>query len=297
MKKNIKSVTVYRKELVVNHLDEDGFEWKNSKYSHTEFDPGGNAILEMKFFKSGEVEEKYEYAYDENGRIIEEKEYLDESNVAEHRTIERNGEGKATRDTLRYQDGSEEITEYIYNQEGRLTGKITRNEDGEIEKQENYEYVNGLLAKKTESEYGEPVSDETYRYHDNGKVKERIRHNEGEEAVFVNTFDPEGRIMEAKRYDTGNKLLGRTSYTYDESGKPARITEESKGGISVTEIGYDHIGNAVTETEKDREGNVIHSAERSYNDNNDVVESIVFVNHRGRAVNQHYILKYEYEYF
>jgi hypothetical protein len=98
-------------------------------------------------------------------------------------------------------------------------------------------------------------------------------------------------------YSKKDELVAKTIYSYNESGKIISVVEQTPYGKNVTSIGYDDNENAVEQVEKNEEGVINNSAKRTFNDNHDVVESEVFINMQGRAVNQHYILRYEYEYF
>ena len=295
MQKKVKSTTLYRHDLVIKDINAKNAEWESYKYSYTEFDKDGKVILETKYLDDGEIEEKYEYLYNNNGKLIEEIDYMDEDEVATRKKYSRDDSGKITEAKLLYQDGTEDTTLYIYNDSGKLIEVKTIDEYDEVDKYEKNKYENEKLVLKELYEYDELMQKDDFFYHNNGKIKKTSRWTAENELTHENFFDGSGNFTGSKILRPQGEVLARTENKIEE-GRIIEITEHSTRGVISTKITYDDKGNAVLQEEKDEEGNVLNTAQRSFNDNNDVIETKVFIDFRGRAVNQQYILKYEYQY-
>jgi len=296
--RKIKSSTLYKYDYVAENIHAEESEVKVSKYSYSEFDKNGNMILEMKYDSSGEIEEKYENKYNEKGNLIEEISYLDEDEIAEHKTYERDEKGKIIKSFVHYQDGTKDTIGYKYDGEGNLTEKITVDSYGEIESKEMAQYKDGKLILNEKYEYDELMKNETFELDDSGNITEQnVWSAEKENVTFRNTFDEKGNLLEQRQYNDNEELTGKAGYYYDDNGKLIKITEETPYGQNTTRISYDERGNAIEQIETNKEGEVNNSVERKFNENNDVIETQVFIDFHGQGISQQYVLKYEYEYF
>lgn len=296
MEKKVKSVTLHKTDFVAGDVTAETLSEKTYKYSYTEFDAAGNPVKEIRYNQGGGIEEKYEYGYDENGKRISETDYLDEHEIAERKKIIRDEKGDIISVEVHYQDGSVDTTTYSYNQEGKPVEKTTTNDEGEVEMKEVNEYDMGKLVKKEQTEEGELILRETYHYREDGNIESSARWTLAEDILFENKFDKKGNIVESKKYDEDRNLLGVTRYDIDENGKVTGMAEETGFGITRTSIEYDESGNPVKQEELDPEGNLLSRIERKFDENGNVTESRVFIDFMGRAVNQNYLIRYEYEY-
>ena len=67
--------------------------------------------------------------------------------------------------------------------------------------------------------------------------------------------------------------------------------------IAVTIFEYDEHGNAVVQEERNEHAEINSRIVREFDKEGNVTESEAIFDHHGMARNQHYVLKYEYEYF
>jgi YD repeat-containing protein len=297
MKKKIKSTTVYRINTVVRDLTASDSEAKAHKYSYSSFTEDGRLLTEERYNDEGEVEEKYEYRYDDQGRLLEEITYLDEDMLAEHKTYERNGDGTVVKAFKHYQDGEKDTIDYKRDRSGRLVEKVTIDSYGEVEAKEVIDYSDKRVTDRKIYEYDELVLEESYDYDDEGNMTEHTKWTvEDENARFRNVFDPQGNLIQAMKYDLKGNLLSIVKYRYVDN-KLVGIIDENQYGTNTTTLIHDDRGNPIEQAEVDQDGELNNKATRKYNENNDVTEAEIFINTKGRGVNQHYILKYEYEYY
>jgi hypothetical protein len=119
---------------------------------------------------------------------------------------------------------------------------------------------------------------------------------EDEDSKYINIFDSNGNLAKALKYSSKDKLLSKVEYEYEDNILKAFV-EESKFGKDTTRFEYDASDNPVKQTETNKAGEMNNQATRKYNKNNDVTETEVYINLHGRGPDQHYLLKYDYEYF
>lgn len=270
---------------------------KPQKYSYSEYDPEGQLIQEMRYNEEGEVEDKKVNTYDESGWLVEEISYLGEEDMAEHMAYERDAAGKVTKAFKIYQDGERDTIHYNRDEAGNLIEKITIDSYNEEEAREIIDYENNKIMLRKRYEYDELLLEESFSYDPDGNMKTHTKWSaEDENARYESTFDSQGRIMGIQKLTLKGKQLSQVTYHYEKEQLTA-IVEKDAQGENTTNIVYDGQGNAIEQTEVNKQGGINNRAVRTYNENKDVVSSEVWIDFHGRALNQHYILTYEYTYF
>jgi hypothetical protein len=71
--------------------------------------------------------------------------------------------------------------------------------------------------------------------------------------------------------------------------------EETTSGIEITYTGYDSKGNVILQEEKNEDGELLSSIERTYDSSNRPLTTSVFSQKPGQQVPQHYRIRIEYE--
>jgi hypothetical protein len=99
------------------------------------------------------------------------------------------------------------------------------------------------------------------------------------------------------KYDDNGKLLEKNLYTYDDKNNLIETIEETPYKKITTQIVRDEAGNAITQKEFNREGNLNHDVERDYDEFGNVTEVRSFVSGSGQRPDRKYILRYDYEFF
>jgi len=297
MTKKIKSITVFKSDHQAGKpavANED----KGYKYSFAEMNANGDVILDMKYNTAGVADEKSIRLFNENGQLIEEFYYIQEDEIADHSTYQTDENGNIIREVKHYADGTKDTIDYSYDLQGNILEKITTDSENEVEAKEIYTYQNNKLTEKKEYEFGELVGKESIRYDDSGKSIENSKWQmDGESHRNKYTWDESGRLEKILTYNKANKLIAKILYSYNDGNKATEIEEETLHGRTITTLRYDEHGNVVEQTETNREGGINNTVSRKFNEQNDVIETRVFIDLHGTGINQEYTLKYEYEYF
>lgn len=168
-----------------------------------------------------------EYDYDENGILIEEREYSSTGELTYRRAYTLDDQGRVASSLVTEADGSQYTQKFSYDEAGRVTLRQS--------------YQNGVVT-----DYGE------YSYDDHGNQLTVKAYYDGELAMdysFSYTYDGSGNILMREEYLDG-ELVSRVEFSYDEKGREA-------GSVS-----YDPEGGIMTRTEstwEDRTETVIYS--------------------------------------
>ncbi|MCB0821870.1 MAG: hypothetical protein KDC09_04185 [Bacteroidales bacterium] len=297
-KAKIKSTTLHKYDIIYPNGPDGEPSQTGYKASFTEFDENENIIREVKYRPNGKPDERFEATYNQDGFLIEEKSFLDEDEPAEHKTYERDENGKAVKMFRHYVDGSKDTINFFYNADGMPIKKETIDSYKELEAVEERTYSGDKLLSRKVTEYDEVVLDEKLEYDNEGNLSKQTKWSiEEEDITWVNHFNAKGSLVKSQKYGPKNKLLAVSEYIYDDKGLLTKIKEESGYGKSETELEYDEKGNATLQRELNEQGEINSEVNRQYNEQGQVSETEVFMNMHGQAVNQHYILKYEYTYF
>lgn len=298
MSKKIKSTTLTKYDYLAKNIHAEEIEVKGWKYSYTEFDDKGNTTLEIKYDLNGKVEDKTKNKYDKHGYLVEEVTYLDGREIAEHKTYERDAEGNIIKAFKHYNDGTKDTIEYEYNPDGELIKKTIIDSYGEVEAIETFKFKNGNIILNEKYEYDELMSKDIFVYDEKGNITENEKWTEDDGSVkFKSFYNENNNMVKELIYNKDEKLVAKSEYSYNNNNKITEVVEETPHGTNITKIKYDDKGNAIAQVEINKAGEVNNSVERKFNENNDVIETKVFIDFHGRDINQEYVLKYEYKYF
>ncbi len=276
MSRKIKNETVYR----INHVPGEEIDLQqefDAKHSYHEYDQAGNLLLEIAYTQDGDIADKVEYRYDAAGRLMETLVYGDNDEILERKEVIRNPDGNIYREITHYLDGSADIQEYFYNDEGWLTGIIVKDDEDEPEYSEKYYYEGKNLIKVERfDEEDELIFTQEDEYEDGVLRSRRIfSAEEAEPFTLVVDFNPAGRREQERRYDSNEKLVERNVFEHDETGRVARMTEENKQRKNTTEFEYDQHGNVLRQVETDLNGELNHEVLRTYNDDGELIITTV----------------------
>jgi len=297
MAKKVKSINLIKNDYFPTQSPSKKTRSTEYKYSTTEYDKNGNVVLELKFNSNHELEDKYVNKYNDAGILVDEKHYLSFKEIAEHKTYELDAKGKIQKAFKHYNDGSKDTIQYTYDSNGNLKEKITIDSYDEVEAKDVFEYEHQKLVKQESFEYDDLIAKNTFVYDPDGNLIEESSWTEDDNTRRSNSYDENGNLEKVLFYNKKDELVAKTTYTYNEEGKIVGVKEETPYGNSSTVITYDENGNAIEQIEMNEQGEINNSAKRKFNDNNDIVETEVFIEMHGKGVNQQYVLRYEYEYF
>jgi YD repeat-containing protein len=286
MSKKIKSITLFKNDLISHRHSPEESDPKGYKYSYSEMDESGHLLLEVKFNDAGELEEKDVYTFDNEGKLKEEISFLSDEEIAEHKTYEYDSQGLVQQVFKHYADGSKDTIQYEYDGNGNVSVKTTTDSEDEIEAKEIFEWDNKNLIRKEVYEFDELKWKEINTYDTKGNRIEvsKWSQEDGNSRTEI-FFNDQNDIVKTLEYNNDNKLVSKTIYTYDEKARLANA------------VLYDERGNAIEQTETNASGEINNRAVRKFNDANEVVETSVYIDLHGKGLNQEYLLHYEYEYF
>jgi YD repeat-containing protein len=295
--KKIKITKATRFDYTIESFQDEEIKIVENPAYYREYDENGNLTEETIYGPGGYISEKYSFVYN-NGKVAEQKTWLDETTVAEHQFFEYEGD-KLVKIITKYEEGYSDETRLEYDDKGRLVSKITFDDGEEGEKQLTEYNGNGQTTIKYD-EYGNKESEETTETDDKGNVTYRkiIDFNEETEEETRYEYDSSGKIT-GEEHSGNYEGAGRTVENfYDEKGRLIKtITKTTDGNQTILEIGYDENGNEITQVEKNDAGELNHTVKRNYDENGNVVDTEVEIFNHGYDMDQHYVIKYEYVYY
>jgi antitoxin component YwqK of YwqJK toxin-antitoxin module len=300
MKSKIKSISLHKFDYVLKDINSEEFELKGNLYSKTIYDEAGKTLSEIKFDQHGGIEQHYEYAYNDDGEKTSEKSYDEQGELVDHMEYSLDMKGKVLFAYKNYLDGSRDTITYRYDEAGNLIEKELRNDEDEVESLDKYAYELGKeVLHESWGEDQELVFRKATSYNGKGDIVEEKTWSIETDATIrvINEYNDDGQLQGVRSLDEDENELFNVSYKYDDKGQIIGVEEDSEGRIAFTHIEYDEQGNAVVQEEKGSEGEINSHIERRYDEEGNIVESEAIVDRHGAGMNQHYILKYEYEFY
>lgn len=295
-----KTTKIYRTNLVNVGIGQGQMEAVPYLLNVTEFDRNGLTVSRSSFTPEGLLSERIVRESNENGQTICEYYFTEEDEPSETITYEYNDRGNVIRDKKKYLDGSEDITTYSYDENDQLSGKLTIDDEGSSYSREEFIWDEKNLIRHivTDGEENQIEKDE-FVYDKNGNVLEHkhINQETGENFKTVSKYNEANYKTSEKLYNEDNVMIESTVFKPDKNGRLLSSTTESQQKKSTTLYSYDVHGNNLGQQETDQEGNRILSVEHSYDELNNLCNTVVFINGGMATMSQYYELNYEYEWF
>jgi hypothetical protein len=295
-----KTTSIYRTNLVNVGIGQGQMEMLPYLFNQTEYNRKEEVIAQSSFTSDGLLAEKMAWEYDELGRIITQYYFSEPDEPSETISFERNEKGSVVKDQKKYIDGSVDTTTYLYDEKERLLEKITVDEDGISDQHEKFTWDDKFLVKHEVTDMEDNIiSLDEYVYDSKGNIIEHRQVNEetGENHRIVSKFNDANQKIKDELFDDDDELLETSIYEIDQSGRLISSQFESPQKSSTTQYFYDGRGNPLGQEEIDEEENQILFVEHVYDDQNNRISSSIFSNGGTLSNNQHYELKYEYEWF
>jgi hypothetical protein len=297
MNKLIKSAMTFRKDLGSEEsMEREGKEVLQQSVS---FNEKGNVLEHIQYFPDGTIEDKVVNTYTADGKLLEEVLYDQGVELAERRTMEYDEKGKPLREIKHYQDGARDFIDYSYDEAGHLVEKKYGDDSGWIEKREVFSFENDHLTQVKEFDDEDNLTGETTLVYDlEGRVEESSEWPAGEQGGRkVSVYNEKGLIEVIKHYSDSGKLIARFTYSYNDNGLVTDITEETQSGTNTSHNVYDEKDQVILREEYSADQELNHRVERTYDEYGNLLSSHVFINGRGRHMNQHYLERVEYTFF
>jgi hypothetical protein len=194
MNEKTRSITITQFDYIIRNVNDEELDIEGHPHHYTEFDTEGRPLIEIKYNRYGDFEEKIEYGYDSQGNLIRESYYPEENELAEEKTFERNVAGQVIRILKHYQDGSVDTIDFQYNGSNQLIEKTITTDEGEIEQVETFEWENDtLINHKIVDGDGEEIAEP---YENAVKPNQtRVTFNEKEQIVTEEELDESGEVF------------------------------------------------------------------------------------------------------
>ncbi len=294
--KKVKSQKVYRIDVAPEAEFKDFKDAEGVQHSSAVYNENGDLLTDIKFDNYGQTTGTSVYEYDDKGFLIFEETLDEEGQTEEKVSWEVDGNGKILKKFVHYLDDTIDTIHYEYNGEGLLVRVLQKDEDGEEEYREEYDYKDGKRIAERHFEYGEPTTENLYEYDENGHLTEVTLNSPGEEATLVNEYDDKGNRIKSLRYDASDKLIEKHLMTYDEKGQLTEMSEETPYKKNNVVMKLDAAGNVIRQMETDRNDQLVSEVEREYDADGNVLFASATVGQPGMPPRK-YILKYLYEFF
>jgi len=301
MSKAIRTQKVYKIDFF-GREEPDGIPEERDPWLHTAYayDVRGNLLSEVSYTTYGLTEQTATYTYDAADRLTSEKFVQEGDDFSEWREYLRDEQGMITQEVHHFLDGTQDVVEYQYGDDGKLLRKAFVNDDGDLEKEEIMTYANGkLLEEKTLSYDGALLAKHLYEYHSNGEIQqhEQLIPDEKGELKHMSFYDESGNKIKVLVYNGLGQLVEITRMTYDENNVLIKTEEENQFKNGVIAYETDEENRVKRQIEKDPDGALISSVIRTYDADGRILESVVFVEGSVLQSTQDYKLQYEYEFY
>lgn len=297
MSNKIKSETIYRIDHVPGEEIDLSLEFEDAMQSFNEYDEAGHLVSEIAYTHDGDVADKVEYKYDDEGKLVETLIYGEDDEILERKEISWDENKRIKQEVIHYLDGSEDIHDFYFDENGNLTGIEVKDDEDELEFSEKYTYAGGKVVKverwdgdhellfRQEDEFAEGIL-----------IKRTVfSAEESEPHTIIQNFNDRGHREEELRYDSREKLVERNIYEEDENGRLIRMVEENRQRKNTTEFSYDNKGNVIYQKETDLNGNVNHEIWRFYGPGGEPVKTTVEQLARPSMEKRAYTLVYKRE--
>jgi len=284
--------------LHTDGLEEEDIRQQEYLHQVTRFDRNGSILSEETLLPDGQMEHKASYLYNEQGKLVEETLMEEDGFVSEHKTMEYDEAGRLCRERLHYMDETYDETTFTYDAQGRLTGKVTRDSDGEDASHTVFEYDGENLV--AEIEYGpdnEVVSEKRFEFEEGRLLVSESYANPEGSYELVHEYDGKGQRALTKRYDGEGHLIERATFIRDEQGRVTETKEESTTGLEIMKVTLDDRGNVLEQATFNDKDELLSRITRTYTEQNQVETTHVLVEGRGQRPSQDYRLRFEYEYY
>ncbi len=269
--------------------------------SEREYDEFGNLILEIQYFSSGEIYTEHAFTFEAH-LLIQERMWNENGDCTiidfqydeAHRLIYKSttfSDNSKTFEKRAFTSNQEIIQQF--DEADQLTGRqvLTYNKEHELIREETFIF-NGLAEK------------DEYRYNRKGELAEVIRENYQEQTKYFETYQFTDREHFMVRKDETGEILYADKSVYEGDKLIEKIIEYHhwSDNNSICKYVYDENDNLQKETHFDFEGHMIFDAIYTYNENQDIIKTVVVKasglnNYEKGYLDEQIITEYELVYF
>ena len=265
-----------------------------------ELDEQGNPLLETKFDADGQLEERNEFSYDGNGKLIAHTLFYAVDDVSEKRQLKRDDKGRVIEEVKIYGEDTGERMQYAYDELGRVCSIVRYDEEGDFDFRESLAYnLKGELESRIKYGSNESVIESfLFSFPDDFTIEEKEMDAAGKVVgLTLVKKDEAGREVSSVQTTAEGKLVSSMLATYDDQGNV--IQKQYKDFYSKTVCyAYDQANRMISQELFDATGLLLRKNVYEYDDQGNLLTEKVFEIDASRAGrDKHYQSRYEYEYF
>lgn len=263
------------------------------------FDKNKNLIKEVSYNPPGLTEQTTAYKYDEQNRLIEECCYDADDDLLENTKFFWDGENRKIKEEKHYLDGSSDTTIFTYNKNGDLVEKVQTDDEDEVEAKEVFVYQDNLLLEHLKYGEDEELEEKKTFTIEEGKSRTEI-HWDGFEQTETKKefrFTEDGRVEKELFFNSKGELTKKIEYLKFHKEFILEFMEEDQYHQNTTKLVYDEHNSVILQEQFNKEGQLNHRIERTFNQDRELTEVLTFVNSGGQGVNLHFKEVHKYEYF
>ncbi len=299
MSRKIRREVATRYDYILESAFDEDVNEVGYPYLERDYSAEGNLLREVTFNMEGEIQEHLAYEYDEKGRRITMRNYLDDEEVIETVRYVYENDDKPVLATKKYADGSEDYIGYQYDSEGNLIKKVVINEDEENEEFEQWKYINGKEVWYERREYDEPVFREEQDYDSEGRAVVITMWEADIDKTTIHKlfYNEDGQRNRIEKYNDAGKLISVTQIHSFKDGEPLEISETTGTTISRASYRYDDKGQMILQQDFNNSNDLINEVRRTYTEDGLISSTEVITDRLGEGMNQHYRIEYLYEFY
>ncbi|MDO9511797.1 MAG: hypothetical protein Q7J34_08560 [Bacteroidales bacterium] len=298
METKIKLQTVYQ-SYYVDDTHQDTSMTQRHKRSETEYDASGKIVTDIQYDQNGLAETKTLNTYDKSGNLIRSEVYDFVEDVSEVFETEWNEKGQKLTEKKIYTDGSFDLSRWEYDTHFFSIKKTTYDPDNEIEQIVSFIHVENKIQKEiTKDSDGEIILEDEYEYDIHGNVILHI-HSSIEEGYSrtEHQYNESGKRIFSVSTDEDGDVIEKTKIEELEDGSGISMTEESSAGIAYYKISNDETGRMLQQEEYNEDNTLISSIQRQYLPNGHISRTLGMMYRPEYDTEQYYSIDYKYDFF
>ena len=232
-----------------NHKYEKGKPQKKGYQNYSKrFDLNGN-VIEETYLKSGYVNKKLSYKYDNNENKVEFVNYRGSANeVIFKQNISYDNSSRKIREE-RYNGKDYQIIKYTYDNKNRLIKTVRSDIFGDIEHQRVFNYSGNTCNISIIEGKSHEIGKIANKYDNNNNIIESIEYDDKGKIKNHYKYSFKGKLLiEKTKYILGN-FIYKESYNYNSNKNLVKVLKEQPKGKVITDklYKYDTKGNLIEE--------------------------------------------------
>ncbi|PKP35054.1 MAG: hypothetical protein CVU00_04085 [Bacteroidetes bacterium HGW-Bacteroidetes-17] len=263
------------------------------------YDAQGNPTKDISYNPPGVVDQTIESKYDDQNRLIEEACFDGEEELLEKTFFEWDAKGKKIKEEKHYLDGSVDTTIFNYDSDGHLIEKLCKNDDDEIEYKEAFKFEGNQLVEYSKYNEDEEIAEKKSFTMNDGKLESEVHWTaeEGNETTKKYRYDEEGNVEKELYYNAKKQLVKKVEYQKYRGRFIEEFIEEDPYQLNTTKLEYDEKNNIILQEQFNQNGEINHRVERTFDQNQRLIETMTYVNAKGQGMNLHFKEVHLYEYY